>query len=233
MKIDAMIFYDLVFAIFILGIGLVILAFFYASLFKRFRNLELEKDKQKKQVAFLLEDSKDKGLKIIEDAALKAREIMQKTYLDDDKSKNVLQEDLKNITDFQEQAFKKTSEDFLAAYQQLLGEVKKENIKTAQNISKAIESETESQIQDFKGILEKETLDSQRQVAAKIEEEYKQVEVEIKAYRQERLNAMQEDIFKILKEIIREVLGKDISIKEHEDMVMAALNKAKEEKFTN
>jgi hypothetical protein len=79
---------------------------------------------------------------------------------------------------------------------------------------------------DFKEILEKETLGSQKIVGEKIEGRYQEVRKEIENYRSTELLRVREDIYKIVENAIELAIGKSLDRQTHEDLVMEALREA-------
>ena len=232
-NIEPIVFFDLSFVIFILSVvlGPRVISYVKKALQKfqirqkgeaTFMKLNVAeedvKSQAREQAGLILEDAKEKALKIISDANL-----FQNT------SKNLFGEQLKEISVAQIKTFEKASYDFLSVSQKELETLKENTIKIINNISKDIENGTLAELKDFTEILKKETFASQKIVEGKIEEDYKAAQKEIEAYRTERLKKVEDQIYEIIRMVSKLVLGKSLTLPEHEQLVIDALNKAKEE----
>ena len=196
-----------------ISISLIILITSYVKVIKKYNLLIREQQRPK------LHDHK-KEIEILENAREKAAKIIGNQV--NDKLKTV---SLNEIRDFE-----KAANDLLAIYKQELEDLKSSTIKIASNITKDIESNTISELKDFKEILKKETYASQKIVEEKIEEKYSEMKKELEAYRQERLKKIEDEIYNIIQNISMLVLGRSLSVRDHEEMILEALEKAKKEK---
>src|SRR3989338_10710321 len=98
----------------------------------------------------------------------------------------------------------------------MLEDLYKENVNLFKNISKDIQEKAGSEIKDFRDILEKETLESQKIVGEKIESRYQEVQKEIENYRSTELLKVREDIYKIVENTIELAIGKSLDRQIHE-----------------
>lgn len=73
---------------------------------------------------------------------------------------------------------------------------------------------------------------SLREQLSKISEEEKgKVEGEIKSYKDKLMNELDQKVFSIISDVARETIGESIDVSKHEELVLQALNKAKNERF--
>ena len=222
MNIEPIVFFDLIIAIFILSLSLAAIVIAYTKTVHKLHDLYKEKSTSQKDLLkksdLILEEARNKALKIVENA-----------NLFDDSTKKLFDQELKRIAESQVKTLEKLSYDFLNVYQKELTELKENNIKMMINISKDIENSVIAELKDFREILKKETFESQKIVEGKIEEDYKIVEKEIVDYKTERIKKVEDEIYNIIQNVSKVVLGKTLSLEEHEQLVMDALNKAKQE----
>lgn len=222
MHIEPIVFFALIIDIFILSLSLGAIVIAYTKTVRKLQALHEEKSTTQKDLLkksdLILEEAREKALKIIENA-----------NLFDDSTKKLFDQELKRISEGQVKTLEKLSYDLLNVYQKELADLKENNIKTMNIISKDIESATIAELKDFKEILKMETFASQKIVEGKIEEDYKIVEKEIVDYKTERIKKIEDEIYNIIQNVSKEVLGKTLSREEHEQLVMDALEKAKRE----
>jgi len=222
MTIEPIVFFALIIDIFILSLSLGAIVIYYTRTVRKLQTLNKEKDITQKEILqksdLILEEAREKALKIVSDA-----------NLFDDSTKKLFDQELKRIQEGQVNTLEKLSYDLLNSYQKELTDLKDNNIKIVNNISKDIESSTVSELKDFKEILKKETFESQKIVEGKIEEAYKAAQKDIEDYKIVQLKKVEGQIYEIIQNVSKIVLGKTLSLQEHEQLVMDALEKAKKE----
>jgi uncharacterized protein YkuJ len=223
MIIEPLIFFVLITAIISVSVALMLIISSYVNVFKKYnlllkeeQNLELKEHKEQ--------------IEVLEDARKKAAKIIAHAHFVESNTKNQFQQELQNVSMNEVKYFQEAATDLLSVYKQELESLKADTIKIANNITKDIENNTIQELKDFKEILKKETYASQKIVEQKIEEEYAQTKVEIETYKQDRIKKVEDEIYNILQNVSTLVLGKAISLEDHEQIVIDALNKAKEEK---
>jgi len=222
MTIEPIVFFDLIIAIFILSLSLGAIVISYANTLRKLQALHEEKSTTQKEMLkksdLILEEAREKALKIVSDA-----------NLFEDSTKKLFEQELKRTAESQAKTLEKLSYDFLSVYQKELTDLKENNIKMMINISKDIENSVIAELKDFREILKKETFASQKIVEGKIEDAYKIAQKEIEDYRAERLKKVEDQIYEIIQNVSKVVLGKTLSLEEHEQLVMDALEKARKE----
>ncbi len=167
--------------------------------------------------------------KIIESANKKAEEIiLQATEIKRDSTDN-LQESVEIMLEDQKKILENASAALSKEFEDQLKEVNDSNILLLKNIYKGIETDVQSDYSLYKDVIKKQTFEAENIAKEKIKQEYEKLEVEIKEYREKMMNKVNDDIYKILLNISKAVLGKSLDAKDHEDLIIEALNKAKKE----
>ncbi len=222
MTLEPIVFFALIIDIFILSLSLGAIVIYYTNTLRKLQALNKEKITTQKDLLkksdLILEEAREKALKIISDA-----------NLFDDSTRKLFDQELKRIGEGQVKTLEKLSYDLLNIYQKELGELKDNNIKMVNIISKDIENSTVAELKDFKEILKKETFESQKIVEDKIEDAYKIAQKEIEDYKLERIKKVESQIYEIIQNVSKIVLGKTLSLQEHEQLVIDSLEKAKNE----
>ena len=75
----------------------------------------------------------------------------------------------------------------------------------------------------------RETIESQKLMNKKINEEYEKVKADLEQYRKEKLDLIDASINQIILKVVQDVLGEAIPLSKHEELVIEALEKAKRE----
>lgn len=228
MNIEPIIFFDMAAAILFLALALVAIIFYLSRITKALHSLNTKGDVPPSNND-LLEEARIKAVKIIDDANNQALDIVNKVTLSTDASSEKFREDLLRISSSQIKEFEKATSDFANIYSQVLQDLKKKNIEVFQNISKDIEISTNEEIKNFKESMQKLTTLSQKEVEKKIDTDYETSKREIEAYKKEALQKIDLGIYELLEKISKLVLGKALSLSEHEGLIEKSLEKAKKE----
>lgn len=97
------------------------------------------------------------------------------------------------------------------------------------HISEKIEHEAAAEIEEFRKTLAQETVASEKLVQERVNQEYEEMRQRIRSFEEEKMRQIDERINVILSDVAKEVFGSGIDLSTSEQMVMAALNKAKKE----
>lgn len=195
----------------ILGLGLAFVAFSYRDLIKKYDALKTEKEEKEKQL-----DSE--GKKIVDEAKLRAQQIIKDAVLVTDEVKNVISTDLKATSNAQAKQ-----------YQQALIESKNQMIKLMEGISKNIQGEALKEIEEFTNKLEEQTIQSEKGVQAIMAEANKKLEAQLETYKNARMKQIDEVSINVIKQVTKDILGKSLSTKDNEEFILKSLEEAKKQ----
>jgi len=109
------------------------------------------------------------------------------------------------------------------SYRKALEKENNENIQTLAKTAEVIKNEVMSDIDKFKDSMRDRTYETQKKIEEKLQKSYEQVEEEIKQYKKDKINNIQENIFNIISEITEKVVGKSISLEDHENLIIDML----------
>jgi len=216
-------------SILILAVALVAVVFYLSRITKTLHAISNLKDEASQKNANLLDTARIKAIKIVDDANNQALDIINRVTLSTDISSENFKEDLSRASSAQIKEFEKATSNFTALYSQVLQDLKTKNIEVFQNVSKDIEINTLEEIRNFKESMQKLTTLSQKEVKKKIDTDYDTAKKEIEVYKKEELQKIDSGIYELLEKIAKEVLGKALSLSEHEDLIEKSLEKAKKE----
>ncbi len=177
----------------VLGLGLAFVAYSYRDLVKKYDLLK--KDKEAKEEQQDLE-----GKKIVDEAKLKAQQIIKEAELVTDEVKNAITSDLKAASSVQAKQ-----------YQQALIESKDQMVNLMDGISKNIQGEALKEIEEFTKKLEIQTAQSEKGIQAVMAEANKKIEAQLNAYKNARMKQIDSVAIETIKQVTKDVLGKAIS----------------------
>lgn len=222
MNVEPIIFVELVITIFILSVTIVVTVVYFSKLVKKL--IQTNKDKSS-----ILDEATNKAVRIIDEANNKSLDIIQKANLFVGEARDDLNDQLKNVTSIEIKEFEKATSDFMKLYSLVLQDLKSKNIEVFQNVSKDIEVNTIAEIKNFKESMEGLTVSSEKLVQKKIDSDYFHVKKEIQNYKETALKKIDQGIYELLEKVCSLVLGKALSLSEHEDLIRKSLEKAKKE----
>ena len=229
MTIEPIIFFDMAATILVLAIVLIVIVLYLSRITRTLHsNLNMKNEAFQKNIS-LLDEAGIKALKTIDDANNRALDIVNKVTLSTDVSSKNFEEDLSRISSAQIKEFEKATSDFTALYSQILQDLKTKNIEVFQNVSKDIEINTTEEIKNFKESMQKLTTLSQEEVKRKIDTDYDVSKKEIEDYKKKALQKIDLGIYELLEKISKIVLGKALSLADHEDLIEKSLEEAKKE----
>jgi hypothetical protein len=188
------------FAVVVLSLVLGVVLFSYERAIRQILRLKREKSEVEKEARL-------KAIKLVRDAREKAIEIIGDAKVDSVRWQEVLDEEISKLTDEQ-----------LINYKEKL-----------QNISKDIEKDVKSGAEDFRKVLELETVGAEKAVAKRVQDEFTEIEKELEAYRTEKLSDIDKKAEVLLEKITKEVFGKSMKSKDQEQLIIEALDEAKKE----
>ena len=218
----------------------------FYNLFNRW--LQFFQKEQTKEKEEVINDAYTQAFKIIEDAKKEAIQTI--------KTANIKEQDsllhTKKFTEVERENWNKTLESSLSNFQQrmdqataditnyyqsIIAEHKNRNITALKKVSQHLEDELldeakqfesflEEETDDFKHSMERKTLEAENEAERKVEEKYQQVEAELETYKQERLKEINNSVMHILHAVSENILGKSLSVEEHQDLIYQALEEA-------
>ena len=215
---------------FILGIGA--LVFIYFQLLKKCYFLErqiIEKEEAvNKQTIEILEKAQEEYGKTISEATQRAKEIVQKANQVKKLTEKSLVEALEELDIEQQALIEKTSQDILKKYRLKVNEAKIDTINQHNNVSNTLARYSQNTVDDYKTVFKKETVASQKSLEKRFDEEYKLLEEKLKAYEAEKLKVLDLKIIGVINDVVKTTIGKVISAEDHKDLIIQALENAKQ-----
>lgn len=118
-------------------------------------------------------------------------------------------------------------------FQDFFEEIKTKYLNQTKTILNHLETAGEKGVDELGEVVKEETVDFRGTLEKKMNEEMVKAEKEIEAYRTEQLKKIDNSLIKILNRVSLEVLGKAISLADHEELIIEALEQAKKEGVFN
>jgi hypothetical protein len=216
-----------------LSVVLVFLARGYTHTTERLHHLEEANSHMQSQLAEkpikLLEHAHEQAQELIDMANKQALDIIANSKTYEGTSNQAIKDKLAALENQQASNFTKLSQDMQQTYQKMMAQVQEEDINILRTVTKDIESDVIADFKEFRDVLEKETISAEKVAKEKIDEEYLAMEKDLEAYRKQKYQKIDEDIYNILYRVSEMVLNQGISYDKHKELVLEALATAKKE----
>lgn len=189
----------------------------------------LKRNKTYKEALRVLENARGKSLKILQDSTKQANKAIREAESIADDTRSLLEETLKATTIKQAANLKQVTQELLNRNKEIIERGQLASVSSLEELTKEVEGEVIKEIDAFKDNLHKEIIESEQLVEERVHSEYEVLRNELKNYKESRLKEIDREIANIVLKVSKEVLGKAIDLKDHEDLVIRALEKAKKE----
>lgn len=219
---ELIVFYGSAVVVSLLGVVLVIVALSYHKALREVKGLRDENELLKKRGSSLAEEeltrAREKSHQIITQADAKASQIVSQADIFSAQVKQQFAADLKAIIAKEEIDF-----------EGLQKQIHETATKVLQDVSQSVRSDTEKSVAQFQQTLSNEMKKSQEQVRQSIESGYANVVREIDEYKVLLLGQVERHIYEIVRTTTKKVIGSSLSIEEHQELIVKALEEAKRE----
>lgn len=170
---------------------------------------------------------------IIKKAVQKAEETLRESKIFRDDLVEELNKTIREVAENTLNRFKQESSIFDRQYQQLFSSIQEEYTRKTKLTIDTMQKTATDELEDFKQILRNETISSQNIISTKIQEEFNLVLKDIQTYRTQKIQEINASAKDVTKKITEDLLGKALSLSEHEQLITQALESAKKEGMFN
>jgi MFS superfamily sulfate permease-like transporter len=144
-------------------------------------------------------------------------------------SENKINRAAEKLTEDETKELTEKSAEFIKMFDGKIAELNNQNIESFKNISDELVKSVNLHFEELKTLLSRQTVESQKAAEDKIKGEYDKMEQELETYKKEQMEKINNNIYQILLNISKEVFGKKLDTKEHEEMIAKALAEAEKQ----
>lgn len=166
---------------------------------------------------------------IIESANQKAKNIILDANQIKEETSTNFQTSVSTLFENQKDILENTSLALTKKYEEQINQINKNNIQILTNIYKDIELNANSNFEKYKEVIQKQTFDAEKIAHDRIKDQYQKIENEIEEHKKQMLQKIDDDIYKILLNISKLVIGGSLDLSKHEDLIIKSLEEAKKE----
>ena len=134
---------------------------------------------------------------------------------------------VKKLGEESEREVGKLASSYNSMYQKQIEQFHTDSLATLQEVSKQIQGRMTEEIKVFDGVMREAARKAGDEVKIEVREEYKKIYKEIEEYKNNRLAQIDKEAKKVATFAVKKFLGGAFNIREHEEMLMRALEEAK------
>ncbi len=218
--------------IFLIWLSLVLLVLFLYT-FKAFKESE-KKNKntqnlEEKRWHELEEKAQKDYQQILETANKKAAEIISQATKIKNETEVNFNNSITTMLENQKKQMESSSSTLSRNHLQEMNRLNDQSIQILTNVYKDIELAARTDLEKYRELINAQTFEAEKIAQQRIKEEYIKLEKEIQERKTQRLHELDENIYRILSLISKDIIGKSLSFSDHEELVLKALDDAKKE----
>lgn len=220
-------YFSIIYSAVILVILLSYIAVKYISFSKKQKELKIIQQASYSRAIQIIQDARNKSYEILTQANDMARKIVSDTKVFSESSGKELSKEVDSLAQQHVSELNRISQDLLASYKSLVEKEKKDSFDTIETLSQGIKDQILTEIDQFKEDIHKETIETESEVRLKVEKQYEDMEKSLQEYKAERLRKIDNAIYKIVVQVSKDVIGKGMTLEDHENLIINSLEDAK------
>src|SRR3989339_726664 len=193
---------------------------------KQEREVFLEKeikDKAYAEAMKIMDSARLKSLKILEESQLKAHRSLDSATSLSKEARDDLDRKFAAIYDKQTSTLEGLGQELVKTYKDALDKERRENMQVIDETSEMLKRELTAEVVEITDTVRKGTIEKQKEVEKKLEDEYSRIEAEINAYKAQKTEEINSRIFDIVAKVSDRVLGRVIDQSSHEKFILDTL----------
>ncbi len=181
----------------------------------------------------VLELAHQRAEKIIEKALKKSEEIVVEIDHLNDEIRKEMKQVFKQSTDSYIHTVNQESKEFTAAIAEVVPLVKEKYMKGADETIQIFQANLAAELGPLREIVDRQVTETIDQLKKKIEEEWEKARQEINEYKVQQKKQLEENLKTSIEALAKTAFGDALTPSQHQQLVMKALEKAKEEGVFN
>jgi cell division septum initiation protein DivIVA len=183
------------------------------------------------EAARMVSDAQAEATGAISKAKKEAAEIVGGAQANNDEIQKLFHQKIDEVASEQAAEFGKVTGELTESWKGQLKKISDDDINTIKSVSDTIEKAALAEMEEFKNILAKRTVELEGSVEQKVSDAYGAMLERVRESELKRLAKVDQKIVDVLQDVSRSVLGKTLPLGDHEKLVYESLEKAKKEKI--
>jgi len=228
---------DMITILFLLTLSLILgisLIFVIQDLFRLEKRLQSSDEENKafkqalqSQADILMEDAAKRSMHIVDEANQKAVEIVSAAESFNAAAKADLRSSLQAVTRAEREELTQVSRELEKQYADALKQAQEDSSQIMKNITKDIEKQAVAELAEFTAGLRQELAASQRTMQEQLAVQHQNIQKDVESYKKTQMENAQKQIFQLVRFLTEAALGKGLTVEQHQDLVLQALEEAK------
>ncbi|MEK7173516.1 MAG: hypothetical protein AAB710_00350 [Patescibacteria group bacterium] len=179
----------------------------------------------------VLLDAHRQATYFIEEATAKAEEVLKSAAVVKETTVTELTKQITAISEQHQQYLKDASLKYVETYEHMAERAQEEYLGTLHAASQGMAKDAKQTLDMFETYLKEQTVGYKQAMEKKIEELRSQTNEYVNEYKKEKLKRVDKAIREIIVSVAKNVIARSITIKEHNELLIRALDQAKKESF--
>src|SRR3989344_3401354 len=179
----------------------------------------------------ILSNANEEAVEILRVATEKAREVLQSVAHVKEGVGSSLTKELTAIAEQHKQYLQDASLKYVETYEHMAERAQEEYLSTLHEASQVMAGDAKHTLDMFETFLKDQTIGYKQQMEKKIDDLRNKVNEQVNDYKKEKLKRVDKAINEIVILVAKIVIGRSLNIKEHNELVLRALEEAKKEGF--
>ncbi len=192
-------------------------------------------DEQRKQVRentqILVDQAHVASLAIIEETNRRAKELLNETRVAKEALDAGMTQALREFSEKESERMREMSADLTKAHADTVESMRREYGRTAEDAIKGMADAARGSIRQFEESLKDQTTRYEGILKQQVQDGFMSAQKDITDYKRKSLQRVEQGIYHILNLVTKSVLGKALSLEDQQDVVIHALDEAKEQGF--
>lgn len=193
--------------------------------------IEQEKQEAHVMAEALLDEARKESLRITEKANKNAQEILARTQTIKESLDADLKATLEQFSRKENERVKEVATQMVDAYRTMMDSTKQQYTAAISSTAKEMADGAQRSLKEFEESLKNQTTRYEGVLKEQIQAGFMSAQKEISDYKRESLRKVEEGIYHILNLVTKSILGKALSLEDQQDLVVHALNEAKQQGF--
>lgn len=208
----------------------ILLGMFFLKKIKELNHKEHEIDKSFSKI---VEHAHAKSEALLEAAAEKASAIIKETKTLKVEMDHDLQLALKESVRGHMTLFDEVSKRVTLSYAEIFKNMRQEFLAHMDQVNDKVKQLAEDNLNTYRAIIKDEASTAQLSIQQKIDEEFAKAKKDIEAYRANEISYIDKSIGKIILQISKDIIGREINLIDQQNLLFEALDRAKKEGVFN
>ncbi|GEM_PF-6418587 len=183
------------------------------------------------QAQRVLADAQRQATKTVREASLEAQEILKSAAAVKGDTLRTLTQEIVAISEQHQRYLKDASLKYVETYEHMAESAQEEYLSTLHAASQGMAQDAKQTLGMFEAYLKEQTVGYKQAMEKKIEELREETNEYVNEYKKDKLKRVDKAIDEIIVSVAKHIIGHSITVKEHNELILKALDQAKKESF--